>query len=57
MFCARQGVMLGTGDLQRAGLICPKSADIFRTDRGRIPLEASLTDRRRHVSAPAGSLK
>jgi len=39
MFCARQGIMLSTGDLQRAGLICPKSAEIFRTDRGRIPLE------------------
>jgi hypothetical protein len=39
MFCARQGIMLSTGDLQRAGPICPKSAEIFRTDRGRIPLE------------------
>jgi hypothetical protein len=39
MFCARQGIMLSTGDLQRAGLICPKSAEIFRMDVGRIPLE------------------
>jgi hypothetical protein len=56
MFCARQGIMLGTGDLQRAGLICPKSAEIFRTDRGRILLEASLTDKPRHFSVCAGSL-
>jgi hypothetical protein len=57
MFCARQGVMLGTGDLQREGLTCPKSAEVFWIARGRIPLEASLTDRPSHFSACAGSLK
>lgn len=49
--------MLGTGDLQREGLTCPKSAEVFWIARGRIPLEASLTDRPSHFSACAGSLK
>jgi hypothetical protein len=51
MFCARQGVMPGTGDPQREVLVCPKSADISRTDRGRIPLQVFPHRPARHLSA------